>query len=81
MPNQGIDLIITSLPYCDQRKNTYGGIHPDHYVEWFLPIAKELKRVLRPDGSFVLNDNPTAIPFRDGEIRGRLMLRFLSVEI
>lgn len=24
-----IDLIITSPPYTDQRKGTYGGIHPD----------------------------------------------------
>ena len=37
-----IDLIITSPPYADQRKKTYGGITPDRYVEWFLPIASEL---------------------------------------
>ena len=24
-----IDLIVTSPPYADQRKNTYGGIHPE----------------------------------------------------
>jgi site-specific DNA-methyltransferase (adenine-specific) len=50
-----IDLIVTSPPYSDQRKSTYGGIHPDKYVEWFLPISKELLRVLKPTGSFVLN--------------------------
>ena len=50
-----IDLIVTSPPYADQRKRTYGGIHPDRYVEWFMPIADELYRVLRPRGSFVLN--------------------------
>jgi len=50
-----IDLIITSPPYADQRKNTYGGIRADKYVEWFLPISKELLRVLKPTGSFVLN--------------------------
>ncbi len=33
----------------------YGGVHPDHYVEWFLPIAAELRRVLKPQGSFILN--------------------------
>ena len=37
-----VDLIITSPPYADQRKKTYGGVHPDNYVEWFLPISKEL---------------------------------------
>jgi site-specific DNA-methyltransferase (adenine-specific) len=50
-----VDLIVTSPPYADSRKNTYGGINPDAYVEWFLPIAAQLKRVLRDDGSFVLN--------------------------
>lgn len=55
LPAQSIDLIVTSPPYADQRKKTYGGIHPDKYVEWFLPISSELKRVLKPTGSFVLN--------------------------
>jgi len=50
-----VDLIFTSPPYADQRKNTYGGIKPDKYVEWFLPIAKELLRVLKPTGTFILN--------------------------
>ena len=35
------DLIITSPPYADRRKNTYGGIHPDKYVEWFLPNSEQ----------------------------------------
>lgn len=50
-----VDLIVTSPPYADSRKNTYGGIAPSKYVEWFLPISKELLRVLKTDGSFVLN--------------------------
>ena len=55
LPDNSVDLIFTSPPYADQRKNTYGGIHPDKYVEWFLPIGKELLRVLKPTGTFVLN--------------------------
>jgi site-specific DNA-methyltransferase (adenine-specific) len=55
LPDSCVDLIFTSPPYADQRKNTYGGIHPDQYVEWFLPIAKELLRVLKPTGTFILN--------------------------
>ena len=55
LSNNSIDLIFTSPPYADQRKNTYGGIHPDKYVEWFLPISKELFRVLKPSGTFILN--------------------------
>ena len=50
-----IQLIITSPPYSDQRKKTYGGIHPEEYVDWFLPRAAECKRVLKPSGTFILN--------------------------
>ncbi len=55
MPSDSIDLIFTSPPYADQRKQTYGGIHPDKYVSWFLPISEQLLRVLKPSGTFVLN--------------------------
>ena len=53
--DNSIDLIFTSPPYADSRKNTYGGIHPDKYVEWFLPISEQLLRALKPTGTFVLN--------------------------
>lgn len=46
---------MTSPPYADQRAQTYGGVKADEYVQWFLPIADELHRVLAPTGSFVLN--------------------------
>lgn len=55
LPDNSVDLIVTSPPYADQRKSTYGGISPDKYVEWFMPIADELLRVLHPKGTFVLN--------------------------
>jgi site-specific DNA-methyltransferase (adenine-specific) len=55
LPPHCIDLIVTSPPYADQRSHTYGGVHPDEYVEWFLPIAAELKRILKKEGSFILN--------------------------
>lgn len=54
-PDNSIDLIVTSPPYADQRKSTYGGISPAKYVDWFLPISEQLLRVLKPTGTFVLN--------------------------
>ena len=45
-------------------KKTYGGIHPDQYVKWFLPISKELLRVLKPTGTFILNIKEKVV---DGE--------------
>lgn len=55
LADNSVDLIVTSPPYADQRKNTYGGIHPHNYVDWFLPISAQLLRVLKPSGTFILN--------------------------
>lgn len=55
LDDNSVDLIVTSPPYADRRKNTYGGIKPDEYVNWFLPISEELLRVLKPSGTFILN--------------------------
>ena len=55
IPDNSVDLIFTSPPYADQRKNVYGGIHPDNYVNWFIPRAKQFHRVLKPTGTFILN--------------------------
>lgn len=54
-PNGSVGLIVTSPPYADRRKSSYGGVHPDKYVEWFLPISEQLYRILKPNGSFILN--------------------------
>ena len=56
-----VQLIFTSPPYADQRKSTYGGVHPDKYVDWFLPISRELLRVLSPRGTFILNIKEKAV--------------------
>lgn len=47
------DLVVTSPPYAGVKRE-YGTIHPDKYVQWFLPFAVEIKRVLKSTGSFVL---------------------------
>jgi site-specific DNA-methyltransferase (adenine-specific) len=61
MSDESVNLIVTSPPYADSRKNVYGGIHPDDYVSWFLPISAELRRVLAKDGSFILNIKEKAV--------------------
>lgn len=55
LEKESVSLIVTSPPYADQRKHTYGGVDPDNYVQWFMPIADQLYRVLKPSGSFILN--------------------------
>lgn len=62
-PDSCIDLILTSPPYADKRNYgiTESRIHPDDYINWFLPKAKEFIRVLKPNGSFVLNINDIVV--------------------
>ena len=61
LPEDSVQLAVTSPPYADQRRSTYGGIHPDDYIEWFMPRAEAIRRVLRPDGTFVLNIKEKAV--------------------
>ena len=55
IPADSVDLIVTSPPYAERRRQTYGGIPAREYVAWFLPRAAEFLRVLKPDGTFILN--------------------------
>ncbi len=55
MPTSSTNLVVTSPPYALHFKKEYGNEHKDKYVEWFLPFAKEIHRILADDGSFVLN--------------------------
>ena len=64
LPDNSVDLVVTSPPYADARAHTYGGVKPDEYVEWFAPRAEQIHRILKPTGSFVLNIKEKAI---DGE--------------
>ena len=61
IPADSIDLIVTSPPYADARKHTYGGIHPDDYVDWFSRRASEMIRVMKPTASFILNIKEKAV--------------------
>lgn len=61
VPADSVDLIVTSPPYSDQRKANYGGVKPEQYVEWFLPRSEQMIRVLKPEGSFILNIKEKAV--------------------
>jgi len=57
LPSDSVDLVVTSPPYAMLRKHLYGGIPESDYIDWFMPIASEIARVLVPGGSLVLNIN------------------------
>ena len=58
VPTESVNLVVTSPLYVNLRKN---GVHPDKYVEWFLPFANEIKRVLVKNGNFILNVNEVIV--------------------
>jgi DNA modification methylase len=53
LPEASVDLWFTSPPYADAR--AYSRIHPDHYVEWFLPFSKYMLAATKDTGWLVLN--------------------------
>jgi len=61
LPDDHVDLVVTSPPYADNRRRTYQGVPIEDYVEWFRPYSAELLRVLKPEGSFILNIKERAV--------------------
>lgn len=65
IPDNSIDCVITSPPYWQQRiyEDYYGELSnvigmessPDEYVESLMVVIREIKRVLKPTGTFWLN--------------------------
>ena len=55
IPDNTIGAVITSPPYALHFKKEYGNASKNDYIGWFIPFAVEIFRVLKPDGSFVLN--------------------------
>lgn len=55
MPGNSVDLVVTSPPFALQRQKTYGNVDENDYVEWLKPFATQVLRVLRDEGSFVLD--------------------------
>jgi len=57
LPENSVDLIITSPPYADIK--SYGKqinvLHPNNYNNWLMPLIFDFFRVLKPSGSFILN--------------------------
>ncbi|HEV3260750.1 MAG TPA: site-specific DNA-methyltransferase [Gemmataceae bacterium] len=61
-PADSVALVLTSPPFALRRQKAYGNVAASEYVDWFWPFAEEIHRVLRPDGSFVLDLGPAWKP-------------------
>lgn len=55
IPDASIDLVMTSPPFALQRKKAYGNVEESEYIDWILPFGKEIFRILKDTGSFVLD--------------------------
>ena len=67
LPESSVDLFFMSPPYAAQR--AYSRIHPDRYVEWFLPFARAMYEATAETGSLVINiKNRVA---KDGPLKGQ----------
>ncbi|MBN1844313.1 MAG: site-specific DNA-methyltransferase [Sedimentisphaerales bacterium] len=55
IPDSSVNLVITSPPFALRRKKSYGNVSAAEYIDWFWPFAEQILRVLKRDGSFVLD--------------------------
>jgi len=61
LKSHSIDLICTSPPFALLRKKQYGNVSSQEYIEWFMQFAREFKRVIKPEGSIVIDIGGTWI--------------------
>lgn len=69
-----VDLIVTSPPYADARRNHYDSVHPDDFSEWFLTFHEAFYSALKPNGSLVINIKDKVV---DG-VRHRFVWRMIE---
>ena len=55
IPNDTVNLVFTSPPFALQRQKKYGNKNQDEYIDWILDFTREVKRIIREDGSFVID--------------------------
>lgn len=60
--DNSVDLIITSPPFGLVRKKQYGNVNAEEYTEWFKPFGAEFKRILKPNGSLVIDIGGAWVP-------------------
>jgi site-specific DNA-methyltransferase (cytosine-N4-specific) len=52
--DESVSLVFTSPPFALRRQKAYGNVTANDYIAWFWPIVEQIQRVLRPEGSFVM---------------------------
>ena len=55
MESDSVDLVVTSPPFALKRKKKYGNVDAKDYLSWFMDFAVEFKRILKNEGSLVID--------------------------
>ncbi|KAA6204667.1 MAG: site-specific DNA-methyltransferase [Candidatus Tokpelaia sp.] len=80
MPDNSVNLVITSPPFALQRKKEYGNYSQEQYGDWFMKFAELTFRKLKKDGSFVVDFGGAyakGVPVRS-TYNFRIMLRLID---
>ena len=62
LPDDSVDLILTSPPFALTRQKEYGNKAEQEYLDWFMMFAKEFYRIMKPQGSFVVDLGGAYLP-------------------
>ncbi len=62
IPDNSIDLILTSPPFALTRQKEYGNKQEEEYIEWFLQFSQEFYRILKDEGSLVIDLGGAYVP-------------------
>jgi DNA modification methylase len=62
LPDESVNAIITSPPFALVTKKEYGNVSHDEYLDWFMPFATQFQRVLRDDGSLIIEIGGNWLP-------------------
>ena len=55
IPDNSVNLVITSPPFALQRQKEYGNKDQDEYIDWILDFTQEVHRIIKEDSSFVID--------------------------
>jgi DNA modification methylase len=62
IPDNSINLVLTSPPFALTSQKEYGNKQEKDYIDWFLQFSKEFHRIITPDGSFVVDLGGAYLP-------------------
>jgi site-specific DNA-methyltransferase (cytosine-N4-specific) len=55
LPAESVNLVFTSPPFALLREKEYGNKSQEEYIGWILNFTKEIQRIVKPDGSLVMD--------------------------